>query len=178
MDPLVLAPVVATLAAAGGALGGLYFAGPRKNSLIATAAETAVDAVTKSIGRQTAELERQQAQLVDQQTQLGIARSRITALEGELDRTREATAVALRTSSAATAQALSVSQDAIAEALRVANDRAKGYEDRIDGLRAEVTRLGGQVEMINRPGTTGDPGPTGPPGPQGPPGDSASHADG
>jgi chromosome segregation ATPase len=160
LDPLVLAPIIGVLTAAGGIVGGLYFARPRKDTLVAQAADTAVEAVTKSIARQTADLENQRVQLADQQAQLTTARERIAVLEAELQRTQLATTEALRASTAAveaalrasteaSEAALRASKEASVEARRVAADHAAALETHIDTLRREVERLGGDVDLLN-----------------------------
>lgn len=60
--------------------------------------------------------------------------------------------------------------EAINVALREAHERIAVLEDRITVCRAEITRLGGDVDEINRVGKRGA---KGPPGDQGPPGIAA-----
>lgn len=161
IDASSVVPVVVALA--GGGAVAFYTARPRKDSIIADAADKAIGVVGKAIDRQAQDL-------VKLDGELSHARERIAVLEAELQRTTTATAEALRTSSEATAQALRVSSDATAQALRVADEQRVLFEGRIDALRMEVTKLGGDVEKINHIGKQGPRGPKGPPGDPGDPG--------
>lgn len=81
MDIAALAPIIVALVTGGAVT--FYTARPRKNTLIAEAADKAVDVVTKAIDRQEAQI-RQQAE------DLRSARERIAALETQLRNSIEA----------------------------------------------------------------------------------------
>lgn len=155
IDVSSVVPVAVALA--GGGAVAFYTARPRKDSIIADAADKAIAAVGKAIDRQAADI-------VVLDEELRKARERIAVLENDLQRTTTATAEALRTSSEATAQALRVSSEATAQALRVTDEQRILFENRIDMLRLEVVKLGGDIEQINRVGKRGPPGEKGPPG--------------
>jgi septal ring factor EnvC (AmiA/AmiB activator) len=143
MDLTALIPILAALFAGGGVA--FYTARPKKDSIIADAADKAVDVVTKAIDRQETDLRRQEKDLEDLVEELRKARERIAVLESNLRRTEEATAAALRVTSEATAEALRVSSAATAEALRVTAEVSTFFEARIEFFRAEILRLGGSL---------------------------------
>lgn len=143
MDLTALVPIAVALGS-GGAVA-FYTARPRKDSIIADAADKAVGVVGQAIDRQAIDIR-------SLSEQLRLARERIAVLEADLRRTTTETAEALRISTAATAQALRVSSDATAQALRVAEQARVVFEGRIDALRNEVTRLGGNIDKINGKG--------------------------
>lgn len=163
-----IGPIIGALIAGGAVT--FYTARPRKNTLIAEAADKAVDVVTKAIDRQEILITQQATALRVHEEELRKARDRIVALETELRTTIDTTAQALRVSSEAAAEALRVSSVAAAEAVRVANQAQRESEARITALRREVERLGGDVDRINgkgKQGPPGDKGPRGDPGPHG-----------
>lgn len=63
--------------------------------------------------------------------------------------------------------------DRLGLALRDSREQVVMLNHRIETLRDAVTKLGGDVELINRHGKTGEKGPPGDPGPPGPPGPAA-----
>lgn len=146
-DVTAFAPIVVALAAGGAVT--FYTARPRKQTLIAEAADKAVDVVTKAIERQEVQLKHQAEALRLQEEELRKARDRIVVLETQLRTTIESTAEALKASTEASAQALRVSAAAAAEAVRLASDTNRASEQRIAVLRQEIERLGGDVEKIN-----------------------------
>lgn len=92
MDLTAFVPIIVALIA-GGAVA-FYTARPRKNTLIAEAADKAVDVVTKAIDRQEVQLQHQAESLRAQEEELRKARDRIVALEIQLRNTIELTAQA------------------------------------------------------------------------------------
>jgi septal ring factor EnvC (AmiA/AmiB activator) len=143
MDLTSIIPIIVALLAGGGVA--FYTARPKKDSIIADAADKAVDVVTKAIDRQENDLRRQGEDLLDLVEELRKARERIAVLESNLRRTEEATAAALRVTSEATAEALRVSSAATAEALRVTAEVSTFFEARIEFFRSEILRLGGSL---------------------------------
>jgi septal ring factor EnvC (AmiA/AmiB activator) len=110
-------PIIAALLTGGGVA--FYTARPKKDSLIADAADKAVEVVTRAIERQEADLRRQQQDLREMQGELRMARERIAVLEANL----------MRVASAATT-----------EALQSALEHLRAEVVRLDGDIHRVTR--------------------------------------